>query len=497
MFPASISSSTSWPWRCWVGYQLDEPDDITTDRVNSKSQLAIEYSYQVREQSPSTWVFWVHAGTAARFEEGYRRIAERVEIPGWKKPESDVLQLVSNWLCDEANGRWAMIVDNADDLAIFFHVNGSQTSTDQNTVQVVRPLSDFLPQSPNGSILVTSRNRDVAYRLVGSDPDIIKVKPMDQEHALALLYKKLPESLNTTDSAELVQTLDYMPPAITQAAAYICQRAPRITVSEYLHNLRGNDKDRASLLKKDIGDTRRDGRASNSIISTWQISFEYIRKEWPSAARLLSLISLFDRQGIPESLLCQSYQEDSEVEADFEDDIAILTSYSLVTINTEGNEFEMHRLVQFSTKKWLELYDELEHWKERYIKIMYQAFPVGLYENWATCQQLFPHAEMILLYCPTNEDYLEQWASILLNAAWYSDDKGSYDIAEEMNRSALKGRKRVLGEEHPKTLASMSNLAVIFQNQGRWKEAEELGAQELKICKRVLGGEHTLTHWLA
>ena len=157
----------------------------------------------------------------------------------------------------------------------------------------------------------------------------------------------------------------------------------------------------------------------------------------------------------------------------------------------------MHRLVQFSTKKWLELYDELEHWKERYIKIMDQAFPVGLYENWATCQQLFPHAEMILLYCPTNEDYLEQWASILLNAAWYSDDKGSYDIAEEMNRSALKGRKRVLGEEHPKTLASMSNLAVIFQNQGRWKEAEELGAQELKICKRVLGGEHTLTHWLA
>jgi hypothetical protein len=108
-----------------------------------------------------------------------------------------------------------MIVDNADDLAVFFHLNGSQTSTDQNTVQVARSLSDFLPQSPNGSILVTSRSRNVAYRLVGRDPDIIKVKLMDQEYALALLYRKLPESLNTTDSAELVQTLDYMPLAIT------------------------------------------------------------------------------------------------------------------------------------------------------------------------------------------------------------------------------------------------------------------------------------------
>jgi tetratricopeptide (TPR) repeat protein len=383
-----------------------------------------------------------------------------------------------------------MIVDNADDLDVFFHLNGSQTSRDQNTVQVARSLSDFLPQSPNGSILVTSRSRNLAYRLVGTDLDIIKVKPMDQEHALALLHKKLPESLNTTDSAELVQALDYMPLAITQAAAYICQRAPRITVSEYLHNLRGNDKDRANLLKKDVGDTRRDGRSSNSIISTWQISFEYIRKEWSSAARLLSLMSLFDRQGIPESLLCQSYQEDSDVEADFEDDIAILTSYSLVTINTEGNEFEMHRLVQFSTKTWLELYDELEHWKERYIKIMYQAFPVGRYENWTTCKQLFPHAEMVLLYCPTNEDYLAQWALTLHNAAWYSNDKGSYNTAEEMNRRALEGFSRVLGEEHPNTLASINNLASTFWNQGRWKEAEELGVQVVETRKRVQGEEH-------
>ncbi len=453
--------------------------------LTRKSQLAIEYSHRIREESPETWVFWVHASTAARFEEGYRRIAERVKIGGWDKPEVNILQLVSNWLCDEVNGRWVMIVDNADDPNVFFN-----QSADHGLAQVARSLSDFLPQSINGSIVITSRSQDVAYRLTGRHLDIIKVEPMDQDHALALLHKKLIGNLNTTDAVELVQALDYMPLAITQAAAYISQNAPRITVSKYLYNLRRSDKDRASLLKKDLGDTRRDGRALNSIIATLQISFEHIRKERSSAARLLSLMSLFNRQGIPKALLVQVYQEDGDAEANFEDDISTLTSYSLVTMNVEGSEFEMHRLVQFSTKKWLEHYDELENWKENYIRIMHKAFPVGKYENWTTCRKLFPHAEMVLLYWPMNEGYLAQWASILFEAAWYAGDKGSYDTAEEMNRRALEGREKALGKEHPDTLASISLLATVLRRQGKYEQAEELNRRAREGFEKALGKEH-------
>jgi tetratricopeptide (TPR) repeat protein len=411
-----------------------------------------------------------------------------VNIPGWDNPQVSILELVSNWLCDEVNGRWVMIVDNADDVGVFSQLDRSSTS--HNSVQVTQPLLDFLPQSLNGSTLITSRSRDAAYKLTGSDSDIIKVEPMDEDQALSLLQKKLPGKLDRNEGGELVHTLDCMPLAITQAAAYISQRSPRITVSKYLSDLRKGDEERASLLKKDLGDTRRDGRASNSIIATWQISFEYIRKEWSSAARLLSLMSLFDRQGIPDALLLGSYEDDGIAEADFEDDISILTSFSLVTMNTEGNEFEMHRLVQFSTKKWLELRDELGHWKEKYIIIMVQAFPIGQHENWATCEQLYPHAEMVLSYRPTNKDYLERWASILFDAAWYSDDKGNYAMAEKMNQQAIEGYKKALGAEHPSTLSSMANLASTYWNQGRWKEAEELDVQVLETSKRVLGVEH-------
>lgn len=57
----------------------------------------------------------------------------------------------------------------------------------------------------------------------------------------------------------------------------------------------------------------------------------------------------------------------------------------------------------------------------------------------------------------------------------------------------IETRKRVLGEEHPSTLASMANLASTYRNQGRWKEAEELLVQVMETSSRVLGEEHLET----
>jgi hypothetical protein len=98
------------------------------------------------------WVFWVHASSAARFEEGYRKIAERVKIVGWDNPEADTLRLVNNWLCDEANGRWFMIIDNTDDASIFSHPVGETKIGDSNNKALPRGCQ-IPPQSLNGSIL--------------------------------------------------------------------------------------------------------------------------------------------------------------------------------------------------------------------------------------------------------------------------------------------------------------------------------------------------------
>ena len=68
---------------------------------------------------------------------------------------------------------------------------------------------------------------------------------------------------------------------------------------------------------------------------------------------------------------------------------------------------------------------------------MGKAFPTGNFENWGICQRLFPHAEVILAYQPKNHGYIEQWTTVLDNAAWYAGGKGSYIVAEELNRRAL------------------------------------------------------------
>ncbi|EON69996.1 hypothetical protein W97_09262 [Coniosporium apollinis CBS 100218] len=146
-----------------------------------KSQLAIQYSYQVRRSSPQTWVFWVHASTGARFEEGYKLIADRLELPGRDGAQVNILQLVSNWLCDERNGRWVMIVDNADGAATFFNQTAGQLVGQPGRQSRTPPsLATFLPQTQNGCILFTSRSGDVAFKLTGSRKNIIKVGLIDQ-----------------------------------------------------------------------------------------------------------------------------------------------------------------------------------------------------------------------------------------------------------------------------------------------------------------------------
>lgn len=440
-----------------------------------KSQLAIEYSYQIRDSSSETWVFWVHASSKSRIEEGYRRIAQATRISGWDDPKADILQLVRAWLCDESNGRWVVIVDNADDLNELSDLSG-----------------DVLPESSNGSVLITSRSRETAFELIGEDENIIKVEPMNESYALALFRKKFNNQCDDDDILELLRNVDYMPLAISQAAAYIWQRKPRITVSKYLQDFQLSEKDRESLLKIAVRDRRRDGKASNSILATWQISFEYIQKTRSSAAKLLSLMSFFDRQGIPEELITSRYEENDD-SVNFEEDIQMLRNYSLVAQGKENDVFEMHRLVQFATRKWLEQRKELERWKNTYIAIMAEAFPSDRYKNWERCQMLFPHAELVMEYRPIDEVFLQKWAEVLRNAAAYAHGQGNYEEAEQMQRQALDAGEKVLGNEHPDTLIGVHNLALMLQGQSRYEEAEPVFQRALYGQEKVLGKEHPIT----
>ena len=66
--------------------------------MQRKSQLAIEYSYKVRCQSPETWVFWVHVSNTAQFKQSCTDITDYAKIPGWKNLKADIFKLIHDWL---------------------------------------------------------------------------------------------------------------------------------------------------------------------------------------------------------------------------------------------------------------------------------------------------------------------------------------------------------------------------------------------------------------
>jgi hypothetical protein len=227
-----------------------------------------------------------------------REIADQVKARGRKDPQADVFKLVYDWLRDAKNGRWLLVLDNADDAAVLSStddVGKLSNDSDNASSALQQHLSRYLPSSRHGSVLVTSRTKRAAMQVI-EDSDVIPIEPMHDAAAHALLRKKLGDTAEEDDSiAELATTLDHMPLALVQAAAYIRERALGCSVRQYLEEYRQNDSRKTSLLNREAGHLRRDRAASNAVLITWQISFEHIRHTRQSAADLLSLMSFFDR----------------------------------------------------------------------------------------------------------------------------------------------------------------------------------------------------------
>ncbi|KAJ5813425.1 uncharacterized protein N7503_000175 [Penicillium pulvis] len=469
-----------------------------------KSQLAIEYSYRVRSESPETWVFWVHASNAARFEQSFRDIAEQVKIPNRQDLKIDIFRLVENWLRNEKRGKWILILDNVDDDD-HFHMHPPIGNA------ATKPLLQYLPTSLPGYIIVTSRSEKVALKIV-EYRDLVEIQPMDKSEGLELLLKKL-KSDDNEDSQKLVEELEFMPLAIIQAAGYIRSRAPRYSVARYLAEFRKSDREATNLLKQEANTLYRDWEASNSVLVTWQMSFDCIRRKNPSAADLLSLMCFFDRHGIPDYLLRvqDKSNHDSRKELindsdndgdtsesvvdDFEDDIATLRDYSFISIVEDGTIFTMHRLVQMTTRIWLKIHGNIQLFSERSVNILCNEFPICEDEDWEKCRFLFPHVKLATSQRPEllSLYHRKVWATLLYNGTWYAYETGNIADMLEMATKSRKERLKLLGVENEDSLKSAAMLAVAYGRSGQWKRGEKLHMQVMELRKTTLGEDHPST----
>ncbi|KAF3390284.1 Kinesin light chain 3, partial [Penicillium rolfsii] len=516
----------------------------------------------LRSQSPDTWVSWIHASNAVRFEQSCREIAERAKIPGRQNPRANIYKLIYDWLNDATTRKWVLILDSLDDDG-FLHTICSVEQEGLRSKQSGVPgrsIWSYFAHSLEGLIIITSRSRRVVSRLV-EECNTIPVEPMDIVHATSLFEKKLGTQATKDDIIQLTMALDCIPLAIVQAAAYIKRRAPRESVAEYLERLRKNDLRKMNLLTHEMGHLQRDLEAKNSILVTWQISFDYIREMWPSAADLLCLMSFFDGQGIPEFLLrgyekatyspgsvslqndndtrdrirCEDSASGCSMVDNLEADILVLREFSLIHTSVDGVNFEMHCLVQLATQEWLKMHEQLERWKERFIRNLYINLLPGDFENWSRCQDLFAHVQRAITQQPDTDASLGEWASLLHESARFALGKGNlaaskimaeratnaqaklfsqhnqlaldsseilalaygfegqWKKAEELLYRVIENREEILGPKHPATLTSLHYLEMAYIGQGRLKEAEELGIQVMENCIEMLGPESPTT----
>ena len=434
--------------------------------------------YRFLETQAEAHIFWAHAGTLTKFVQACRSIAEELRVPGWSDPKSDVLQLVHHWLGSDQNGKWLFVLDNFDDVQLLDETLPS--SIIQNTLYL------YFPRVTNGAIVVTTRDRRVGERLAVRGKTTV-VSAMTTIESVQLLRSYLASSIDvTTDDLErLVEALDRLPLAITQAAAYMTEQV--ITVEEYFSMLQDEDEDMQELLSESLSDDRRTDGESNSVIKTWKLSFDQITKQNLRAAQMLSLMAMFDRQGIPSTLL----KRKDEPKRVFIRALALLQNFSLITKGPQAETYEMHRLVQLSTQAWLEVQKSTTIWRNEALHILVEQFPNGSkIENWGCWETLSPHARTIVQFNILSTDAWLDRAELLEHLASFDTYQGHNETAYVEAKEAMEIFERLRGLKSPETLSSMTTYAICLKARGEGQKALGLLRRSSAVQEQMLGPDH-------
>lgn len=272
---------------------------------------------------------------------------------------------------------WLLVLDNADDIDLF-----QKTSMDDIC------LLDYLPRY--GRTLVTTRDSRLVGQLSLAN-DGLQVRSLESEEALDLLLKSTPLKLTTTgrgtpdeQALDLAKELGNLPLAIAQAAANI--RHLRTSLSSYTKFYKER-KSRTELLEQHVHDSK---MPPQSVLITWQISFEHVQKSNPTAAELLCYLGFLHWQSIPGALLRLFPEIDQLNELQFTKAVGELLHLSLLDQPSE-DEFSLHPMVRY----WISTRLTIEERSKRLISvlgILAGIFPARSYDEKTLCRSLLPHA---------------------------------------------------------------------------------------------------------
>ncbi|KAF2195997.1 hypothetical protein GQ43DRAFT_485285 [Delitschia confertaspora ATCC 74209] len=281
--------------------------------------------------------------------------------------------------------------------------------------------------------------------------------------------------------------LTFLALAIVQAIAFINTNS--LSLSEYIHIFRENEKYATDLLNKEFQDQSRYQGTSNAVATTWYISFEQIRKRNKLAAAHLSFMACIVNSNIPASMLIPSPSEIEQIEA-----IGMLTAYAFIAeldtqrggqlgrMQSSEKAFKVHPLVHLAMRGWLKARNQWATWVEKTSLRLVDIIPYGDTDTRETWTAYLPH---VLHIVDLIEIYEVKGKMLLLGRieqCVYT--LGRYKAMEWASQEFLALSEKMLGKEHPETLVSMNEVALALSNRGKYAEAEKMHQETLALKEK-------------
>jgi hypothetical protein len=397
-------------------------------KIARKTQIALEYVY--RKVDSKCHIFWVNGGSWATFSRDYRYISNRLGLLVSSTKDDEILLELTNWLESDDSGDWVLVVDNADNPSEF-----------QN--------SKYIPRY-KGKLIVTTRFRTAASGLLRCEP--VEVPRMDADEAEELFRRLYTDAVATTDTGFIHDTLlalDYLPLAIAGAAAYM--QTTGTPPTDYLEMLNSSRRYQARLLMEEFDykhrehqdgsvDAEAEENVTQSILTTYYITFQQIQKLCPLSASFLRLFAFLDRQMVPERFLVESGLDGAKDMLSRRNAVGYLLGFSLISrvsgqTSTDQKSYNMPWLVHLSMETYVSQDpDEAMIWKMKASEIVARLFPTFRDEDRSICSAYLPHALAVLPYSD-NPDLHE-------NVASYLSSKGEHHAAEVHLERSLEIRER-------------------------------------------------------
>lgn len=421
-----------------------------------KSTLADRYARANRDRFNPVW--WITADGPDQIEAGLAALAGRLYPLLAVAPAELAAAWARGWLAVHTG--WLLVLDN-----------------------VTNPLhvAEMLGALPAGLFLLTSRQATGWHGI--AEPLCLDV--LEPDEAAALLAAITGRSPDEPGAAALCEELGFLPLAVEQAGAYIEQT--RITPAGYLELL---NEDRAGTFRRGAvgADPQR------TIARIWQITLDRLNDE-PLAGQVLRVLAWYAPQNIPRALLEPLAERPALVSA-----VGRLAAYSMITLGTDS--IAVHRLVQAVARTpdpddAHRTQESLDAARDQAIETLNAALPDHQDPaSWSTWQELLPHIEALAASTDPQTD-TATIAGLLDQAAVFLSGQGITARAAGHLRRALTERLRVLGPDHPDTLASRNNLASTYALAGEPGQAIPLFEQALFDFLRIRGRNHpdTLTCW--